>query len=568
MGLMKLIYSVLKNQFLPNLKVDPKQLSSDLAMIGHLVAGLEEVEGEQVFDLEIRQNRADCLGYYGLARDLSVFYDILLVLPQFPKLQFANHNLPITVSSTDVKRIQALKISNIKTSPSPDWLTKFLSLHDINPINNLVDLTNYAMLIYGIPCHAFDTAKTTDNLIWENNSKYKEFITLDGTILNLKDNLIVSNPQESLSLGFIGGQHSGINDSTTETILEMAIYNPSRIRSDSRSLKTITEASIRLDKFLDTETIPQAFNFLVSQVLKICGGQINSQLFDYYPQKPEVVNIPFDPTKPSLYAGIDIPPTDILQRLGCVTNNNLVAPPSIRKDLHLEEDLIEEVIRFYGYNKIPTSKPISPEILPDITPKVLYLIEKLKDDLVAQGYDEVRSWPLVQKPLSSKAIYTQNSINSEYPVLRQSIIQSLEKQLDTYQRFKLPHPKFFEIGKIYYQENGKYIEKYALGTYDGQKFSETILDDLDKPETYTPKDIDSQAIELTSQIITLDANVTSADPPEKLIEKYTKLIDPKILWSINIVDHYQDKYTFRVSYYNCDDKTAKKIHLSAFNLVA
>lgn len=563
---MKIIYSHLQ-KLLPNLKVDPKQLSSDLALIGHLVASLEEIEDEYVFDLEIRQNRADCLGYYGLARDLAVYYHLPLQLPQVTPLAATEYQLPITITSADVKRIQALKISQLTISSSPEWLVKFLSLHNINSINNLVDITNYAMLIYGIPCHAFDTAKTSDHLIWENNTRYQDFTTLDGTQLVLKDNLIVSNPEHCLSLSFIGGQNSGIDNSTTEAILEMAIYSPVRIRSDSRSLKTITEASIRLDKFLDTETIPLAFNFLITQVLEICGGQVSSQLFEQYLQKPEVISIPFDPAKPALYAGIDIPTefaTDVLRRLGVVNG----VPPSIRKDLTIEEDLIEEVIRFYGYDKIPTNQPISSDKLPDITPKILHLIEQKKDELVAQGYDEVRSWPLVKKPLSPKAISTQNSINSEYPVLRESMVQSLENQLDQYRRFKLPHPQFFEIGKIYSRENGQYVEKYALGTYDGQKFSETILEDLPLPPDYQPSDTNSHAIELTSQIITLDANIEIKDPLsyDLLIRQYSALIDSQILWSMEIIDVYNNRYTFRVSYYNCDDKTAKKIHLSTFGL--
>jgi len=563
---MKLIYSELI-KLLPELKVEPKQLANDLAMIGHLVASLEKINDEYVFDLEIRQNRADCLGYYGLARDLSVLYNIELKLPNTSIQTTADYLLPINIISTDVKRIQAIKISDVKVAPSPDWLVNFLSLHDINSINNLVDITNYAMLIYGIPCHAFDTAKTTDNLTWENNTQYKQFTTLDGTVLNLKDNLIISNQQECLSLGFIGGKNSGIENSTTSTILEMAVYNPSRIRSDSRSLKTITEASIRLDKFLDTETISQAFSFLVTNVLELCKGNIDSQLYELYPQKTEILPIPFDPTKPSLYAGIDIP-TDfansVLSRLGVINGK----PPSIRKDLIIEEDLIEEVIRFYGYDKIPTNEPISSQQLPDITPKVLYLIEQLKDKLTADGYDEVRSWPLVQKPLTKEAIYTQNSINSEYPVLRESMIQSLQNQLEQYQRYKLPNPKFFEIGKIYHQVDGKYIENYALGTYDGNKFSETILDQQLEIDSYTSSAQNNSAIELTSQIITLDANVTINEKidPIDLIKKYSILIDSNILWSIEITDIFENKYTFRVCYYNCDDKTAKKIHLDTFNL--
>lgn len=598
---MKLIYSQLKN-WLPYLTVSPKQLRDDLTMIGHFASGYKEIGDEVIFDLEIRQNRADCLGYYGIARDLSVFYNTKLNIPDvsISPCPVKGKELGVRVESNDVHRLQAVRLSNIKNSDSPDWLKNFLSLHDINSINTLVDLTNYVMLWWGIPCHAFDTAKVS-SLTWENkvDTKYSEFTTLDGTNLKLTDNcLLVTDNSNVVSLSFIGGQNSGIELSTTETIIEMAVYNRSRVRSDSRSLKTITEASIRLDKELDTESIPLAFNHLISLIQEHCHGEISSELLDIYPLKPTLPQITFDPTKPAQYAGVEISPefaTDVLTRLGCQKSPLLkgdlegFVPPSIRKDITLEEDLIEEIIRFHGYNKIPLDQPISSDPIPDITPKILYLIEKIKDDLVAQGYDEVRSWPLVSAPLDkSTAIYTQNSINSEYPVLRQSIIQSLKVQLENYLRYKVPSPKFFEIGKIYYQENGKYIEKYALGMYSQDvdslrrdvaryvstdvkitdNYAEVILDDLPKPDSYIPQNISNTAIELTSQIITLDANVSLPLPqdPIKLIEEYSSKIDKNILWSMQITDIFKDKYTFRVSYYNCDDKTAKKIHLSAFNL--
>jgi len=599
---MKIIYSHLK-KWLPDLTVDAKTLRDDLTLIGHFASGFEEIDGETILDLEIRQNRADCLGYYGLARDLSVFYQIDLKLPEINQIKYSDTPIPITINSSDVYRIQAASISSIKNTLSPKWLVKFLELHDINSINTLVDLTNYVMLEWGIPCHAFDQKKAP-KLVWENNTdnKYPNFTTLDGTKLKLTNNcLLITDYQLPLSLSFIGGQNSGINLDTADSILEMAIYNHSRVRNDSRSLKTITEASIRLDKELDTETIPLAFNHLVSLLQKHCSATVNGELLDIYPHKPTPITIDFDPASPSRYAGINISPDfaiDTLKHLGCIVKKNLIIPPSIRQDLTLPEDLIEEVIRFYGYDKIPATNPIDSTQFPDITPPILYLCEKLKDDLVGLGYDEVRSWPLVSTPTDpTTAIKTQNSINSDYPYLRQSIIQSLKNQLDQYFRYKLPAPQFFEIGKIFSQQNGNYIEQYALGIYNfddkklksdlvsldrrskilaGERFrgidgnfAEIILDDLPKIKKYVPNDKHNQAIELTSQIITLDANVNLKSPqdPAKLIAKYSALIDPSILWSIEIIDIYQSRYTFRVSYYNCDDKTTKKIHLKTFNLI-
>lgn len=588
---MKLIYSQLK-KFLPDLNVKPQQLRDNLTMIGHFANFYEKIsDNDFLIDLDIKVNRGDCLGYYGLARDLSVYYQTPLVIPDNHP-EFINNNIcPIQIKSPDVYRILACKISGLNVGTSPQWLIDLLKTHGINSINNLVDLSNYIMLLYGIPCHTFDATKS-QQLIWENNSKYTDFISLDGTQIKLQpDNLIITNDSEVLSLSFVGGQNSSVDELTTETLVEMAIYNRTRVRRDSRSLKTLTEASIRLEKDLDTETIPLAFNHLVQLITDLCGGKISSGLFDHYPNPSKPQPITFNFQKPSLVSGIDISPdfsADCLTKLGCTINQNQIIPPSIRKDISIEADLVEEVIRFYGFQKIPTGQPLIFQNYPDITPKILFLIEQLKDKLVVLGYDEVRSWPLVQKPIGpGSVVKTENLINSEYPYLRQSIIQSLQNQLDQYTRYKLPNPQFFEIGKIFNQIDNKYIEQYSLGIYhydssilesDLKKlnltvkingnFAEIILDDLEKPSSYIPKDTSNSAIELISQIITLDANVNLDKPqdPLDLIKEYSAKIDPKILWSMQIIDVYNLRYTFRVSYYNCDDKTAKKIHLAAFGL--
>jgi phenylalanyl-tRNA synthetase beta chain len=600
---MKLIYSELL-KLLPDLSVKPQILRDDLTMIGHFTNYFEEVDGEIVFDLDIKVNRGDCLGYYGLARDLSVLYNIPLSSEFGISFPVSNYSLPITVTTDKVKRIMAIKISGLKNSSSPDWLQKFVKLHGTNSVNTLVDLTNYIMFLYGIPVHAFDTKLSTDQLVWEINSRFTEFISLDKTKLSLsKDILMVNNQHKALSLSYWGGEACAISNETSETIVEIAVYDRTTVRQNSRQLKSVTESGTRLEKDLDPQLIPQALNHLAKLILKYCGGQISSQLFDYYPQVSTPPQIKFDPKKVTSVAGIDIPvdfSLDVLKRLACSVIKNqesafLVTPPSTRQDITLEADLIEEVIRFWGYQKIPITDFLTFKKLPDITPKIIYLIDELKDKLVSLGYDEILSWPLVDQSFdSSTVISTQNSINTEVVFLRQSLIQTLKPQLQQYQRFKLPQPQFFEIGKVFSQKNNQYIEKYALGIYNynssqlisdlkklnlradivDDNFVEIILDDLPKPDKYISVNHSSKAIELTSQIITLDANLTldTKEDPLSLIKKYSDLIDSKILWSMQITDIYQDtklnkyRYTFQVSYYNCDDKSAKKIHLSTFNL--
>jgi len=609
---MKLIYSELK-KFFPNLDVKPQQLRDDLTMIGHFTNFFEEINDEIVFDLDIKVNRGDCLGYYGLAKDLAVLYNVPfknLSVETFCKTSLPT--LPIQITTDNVKRVMSAKISNLKNSTSPQWLKTFLKCHGANSINTLVDLTNYIMFLYGIPSHAFDIKKSGENLIWEMNSKFKEFTSLDGSKLKLDNKiLMINNPDKALSLSFWGGEACAIDLDTIETIIELAVYDRATVRQNSRQLQAITEASVRLEKDIDPELIPIAFNHLCNLILENCGGQINSQLFDYYPQKINLPQIEFNLNQPSQFAGIDIPTDfvfDCLTRLGCVVSPTIydlrstiytITPPTTRKDITQMEDLVEEVVRFWGYNKIPTNQPITFKEVADITPPEIYLIDSLKDKLIQLGYDEVLTWPLVTTPVDPKnVITTQNSINSEAIYLRQSLIPSLTQQLDQYTRFKLPNPQFFEIGKIFFQEGDKYIEKNALGIYnfDSKKlqldieqlnlplvkegmreigfFAEIILDNLPNPKKYIPQQTQNNAYELTSQIITLDANITldKEEEPLSLIKKYSNIIGTQLLWEITIADVYHDtktnkyRYTFRVSYFNTDDKTAKELHLKSFGL--
>ena len=627
---MKIIYSHLQ-KFIPQLKVDPKTLADDLSMIGHFANSVKKINNQVVIDLEIRQNRADCLSYYGIAKELSTLYQIPFITPSINlPLAIKKDKLPIEVTAkSDVKRIMALRLSNLKNTSSPIWLKQFIQLHQLNPVNTIVDLTNYIMFLYGIPNHAFDTTKSTSHLIWEHNHQFSKFTTLDGTKLRLQPSLLmVNSPKKALSLSFLGGQACAIKLDTTEVILEMAVYNRSKVRADSHQLKTVTEAGIRLDKELSHRLIPQAFPHLISLILEHCGGQITSQTYNYHPLKEETTVINFDPSEVSQYAGVSIPDNftlDTLKRLGCLVNKHhktyQVKPPHFRRDLNLKEDLIEEIIRFWRYDKIPTNQPISDQPLPDITPTTTNLTRSLKNILVSLGYDEVRSWPLIKESQITNpktVIRTQNSVNAKYPALRQNIIPSLINQKQQYSRLKLENQQFFEIGKIYYQEKiGDYQEKYSLALHHPratqlQTDIDTLLSQLQinsnqlidipiiqkhRQNTYieivldsladiisqkhlhqnnnfsTKKQIKQTAHELTGQITTLDANLNLKNKisPATLIQKYSKKIG-KHLWQIVITDIYRDttknlyRYTFRVSYFNLDSKTAKSLHLKVFNL--
>ncbi len=611
---MIIVLSELK-KLLPDLPASGQKLADTFSLIGHFCAGYQKVEGEEVYDLEIRAaNRPDCLGYIGIARDLAAYYKI-----NPPKLFDPDESPDPTIKSSEnlkfkinvsaphlVKTLRACKIIDLKIGPSPKWLQGLLTHHDINPINNLVDLTNYAMLLYGIPVHAFDAQKVNNQLEWCESKKGQTITTFDGTKLELQDgNLIIQSGDTPVSMSSIGGNNSGIDQNSTETILEVAIYDPYRVHQDNRALNIQTEAGSRLEKFLELQSLSTILHHLQKLVVEICSGKLTDEQFsfDNYVYTPP--QIEFDPQLVSKFAGTNIPTEtcyDILSRLDCQKNpDNTITPPFARTDINIQEDLIEEVIRIYGYDKITIEEPIDPTPKNPITPKIIELAESIKNILVQMGYDEIRSWPLVSKDnllpelATGETIYAQNSINEEYPALRQTLISSLISQRNQYDRYKVPSTKFFEIGKIFNLTDGNYVEDHALGIYTDKPEDLQILEDkLQAKLTWTSYQNYHQAIltnildfqeykqeppannsyELTTQISELDATISldSSQDSQKLIDTYTQKIDKNILFALVIKDYYLDpktkhhNYTFTAWYYNCDSQTAKQTHLTAFNL--
>lgn len=495
---MKALYSQLK-KYLPELKAKPEEVGAVFTEIGFMQDGpIEKVsyldKKDYFLDLEVRQNRADCFGVQGLARELSSYYGIELQrLPitdglEAKDLEIAEpkDKLEIQVDAKNsVKRLLAVRFRIEKIAKSPRWLTEYLALYEINSINIFVDLTNYVMIETGHPSHAFDAKLSGDKLIWEINPTYKTMTSLDGTKIDLvKEALVVSNGKEPLALaGLVGGRAAEMSEDSKEVILEMAVYDGGLIRRNSRQMKVITEASSRLEKFMDPDSIPEAFLMLIELILNNCKARISSELYDNYLQKEEREVIKVNLDKVQQIAGIEIlhkESMDYLGRLGfeIISQEGSIVSvkrPINRLDIEQEEDVFEEIIRLKGFYKIPTDK-FSLTVVRDVTPSHLNLIDKLKSMLVHQGWDEVRSWVLVDEEknnnanfLEQDAIKVENSINDEVPILRQTIAISLIGQLNQYNKNFIPDVNLFEVGKVFGKSKSKFSENYSLGLMRGDK---------------------------------------------------------------------------------------------------
>ena len=488
---MKVLYSEIK-ELVPGLKATPKQVGEALTLTGFMMDGFTEVsykgKKDYLLSLEIRQNRADCLSVIGLAQEVAAYYNLKVSIPTIKPITKNTKKLDIKIEATDVvKRVLAIKLDEVQNKESPEWLKEYMSFYGLNSAGLLVDLSNYVMMLTGYPSHLIDYQKTEGTICWSINNNFKEMTTLLGSVTKLNNNEIIIRDQNNvLALaGIIGGKTDSIDNNTNSVVAEIAVYDRSIIRKNSRSLSITTEASRRLEKDLDPNGADYAMKMLVSLILKYSGGKVASNLFSYYPKKYVSPKIQFDKELPSKLAGIEISPKDTLRILKSlnfelITKNNklTVIPPTYRMDVALPEDLAEEVIRIYGYNHIPTDEVPALEVVKNITPKNIILSEKIRDVLTVLGFDETLSWPLTQKGINAEFNYsdsnevsTQNSVNDLYPHLRQSMATGLSNQMIEYFKKGVEHIDIFEIGRVFGEKNKKYSEHDSLGVLSATKQS-------------------------------------------------------------------------------------------------
>jgi phenylalanyl-tRNA synthetase beta chain len=486
---MKVLYSQIK-ELVPGLKAKPREVGEALTLTGFMMDGFTEVtykgKKDYLLSLEIRQNRADCLSIIGIAREVAAYYNLKTAIPAIKPIVKNNKKLDIKIEAVDyVKRVLAIKIDEIKNQESPEWLKEYMTFYGLNSAGLLVDLSNYVMMVTGYPSHLIDYQKTEGTIYWSINNSFKEITTLLGSTTKLNNNeIIIRDKNNILALaGIIGGKSDSIDIKTTSVVAEIAVYDRSIIRKNSRSLSITTEASRRLEKDLDPNEADYAMKMLVSLILKYAGGKVSSSLFNYYPKKYVSPKILFNKELPTKLAGIEISPKDTLRILKSLNfditpkNNKLVViPPTYRMDVALPEDLAEEVIRMYGYDRIPTNEIPKLEIVKNITPKNIILSEKIRDVLSTLGFDETLSWPLTQDGINTEVNYsdlneitTQNSVNELFPNLRQSMATGLLNQMNEYFKKGIEYIDIFEIGKVFGEKNKKYLEHDSLGILSASK---------------------------------------------------------------------------------------------------
>lgn len=454
-----------------DLPKDTKVLTDKLTMIGHLLDKTQKVEGETIIDLELRGNRADMFGLIGIARDVAAAFDTHLKLPSSTPLPKTDPKSPLVKVEPDAKnlvhRYTALTLK-VKVGPSPKWLEARLKSLDIPSINNVVDITNFVMYETGEPMHAFDINKLSGkHLILRRAKKGESFSTIQqGQIVTLSpEDLVICDDSGPEALTMIGGLNSKVTSDTVQILLEAAVYNQANSRRSARRLKIFTDSGLRHEKLLDANQVEFALARAVYLLKETASAQITSPVSDYYPNpaSPKIIN--FDFSEISHSTGCQVPEADtksILTRLEFKISGQHVTVPTFRTDIEGTADLVEEVIRIHGYEKVP-SIPLSGQI-PEPASYPSYTIqETIKNHFISLELDEVITLSMIPNSWAPDGIKLVNPPDPDTATLRPFLHSSLTAYAQKLLDHNQPYAAVFEIGKTFHSHKKLFTEKLSLG---------------------------------------------------------------------------------------------------------
>jgi phenylalanyl-tRNA synthetase beta chain len=354
-----------------------QEVADILSDLGFPLEGIEYPDGDSVIDIEVTSNRGDCLSYIGIAREVAAVTGRSLKIPVLDLPESGKDISEFADVAIDepslCARYMARVITGVKVGPSPDWLKKPLEAVGLRSVNNVVDATNYAMLETGQPPHAFDYDKLSGKKITVRKGiKGERLVSIDETKCDLDNEmLVIADEAGPVAIaGVMGGLDTEVSDSTTNILLEEACFDPVCIRTTSRKLTLSSESSFRFERHVDREKIDWASKRTAALIIKAAGGQVACGVVDVYPGKIDQITVGMRFSRMNQLLGIDVPKEKVksifdgLDLNPEIKNDDLieVTVPSWRHDIYREVDLIEEVIRSYGYDNIPVEKKLTLEV--------------------------------------------------------------------------------------------------------------------------------------------------------------------------------------------------------------
>ena len=482
---------------------------------GTPLAEVLQIENDYQLEIGLTPNRADAMGHYGVARDLKAAVkqqlkqDLAWKNNEEITLNTGNQPFAIQIEDAqDCPRYTGLVIEGLTIQPSPEWLQNRLKTIGLNPINNVVDATNYILHDLGQPLHAFDLTKVKGNtIVVKKVAQDTPFITLDGVERKLSsEDLMICNAEQPMCIaGVFGGQESGVSASTTAIFLESAYFNPITIRKTAKRHGLSTDASFRFERGIDPNMTVKALQKAAQLIIEIAGGTVTSSINDIYPEPIADFEIDFKYKTLTQLLGESIPKTDvesILQSLDIkfVANDNgwkLQVPP-YRVDVQREADVVEEILRIYGYNTITIPEKLNSSIVYSDKFNPNSIQEKAANHLASLGFNETMNNSL------QKLVYNEWSanINPEHTVkilnplsqdlgaMRQSLLWGGLETISYNINRKQADLKLFEFGKTYHKYDSGYVENRRLSILvSGKRLSENWINNTQVSDFYYAKGI-------------------------------------------------------------------------------
>jgi len=444
------------------------------------------VQVDSIFEIGLTPNRADAASHLGVARDLRALLNRSLKKVDLKNFQPGFKASGITLKVENAKacpRYTGLSITGVKISESPEWLKTRLRSIGVNPINNVVDITNYVMHSLGQPLHAYDLDEIKGHtVVVKNLSAGTEFITLDGTKRKLLEtDLMICNSSEPMCLGGVfGGLNSGVKNNTRHIFLECAYFNPETVRTSSMKHGLKTDSSFRFERGTDPNMPKVALRKAAALIVEIAGGEISADILDSQTETFPPFRIETTHQRICKMIGKEIPADRILEIISLLDiklafrNGDLLVLdiPPFRVDVKREADLVEEVLRIYGYDNIELSDHLSSEFLSEFPAKDSDRIHSLVDQtLIATGFQEILTNSLTKASYiemlsnSEDAVPILNKLSEELAYMRSSLaftgLETIAYNINRRQK----NLKVFEWGKVYYKRANKYKEYNKLSVF-------------------------------------------------------------------------------------------------------
>ncbi|SKB79388.1 phenylalanyl-tRNA synthetase beta subunit [Parapedobacter luteus] len=437
------------------------------------------VQDDYVFEIGLTPNRADAASHLGVARDIAAFLREGYHLPDVSAFaeDHSAEALPVVVEDSSVcPRYSTVSISGVQVGESPQWLKDRLQAIGVRPINNVVDATNYVLHELGQPLHAFDAGKLSGNKVIVRRAKAGEsFVTLDGITRTLHaEDLMICDADKPLCIaGVFGGIHSGVTESTTQVFLESAYFDAVSVRKTSKRHGLKTDASFRFERGTDPDITVFALKRAALLITEIAGGRISTPISDIYPTPipPFAVDVRYAQVQRLI--GKAIPETTIkaiIEALGITVRNEAagvltVEVPPYKVDVTREVDIIEEVLRIYGYNNIEIKRQIKASLNTSLKPDKEVVQNQIADLLIGNGYREILANSLTKMDYvddPATAVRLLNPLSTDLDCMRQNLLFSALEAIAYNEKRKLSDLKLFEFGHSYHTAGDGYAETPRL----------------------------------------------------------------------------------------------------------